>query len=402
MKTIVNSILLIVFLHVSLFSQTWIQKTSMYDYGRRSTFGCAVNGKGYTGLGMIYNNTVVNDFWEYDTLTNLWTRKTDYPGEGQYENTCFVINGKIYVCLGANSDLVCQNDLWEYDPVLDSWHRKAYFPGTPRYGSRAFVIGDSAYIIGGSYGDGENYLADMYMYSPSNNMWVRKTDFAGGPRANGTAFTLNDFGYYGTGISSSIVPQRDFWKYDPFSNEWSSIADFPGAPRNAPVNFLLNNKALVGFGNNPDTHEYYKDFGIYDPIYNTWYQFTTPSDVIERAGGIGFSIGNTAYIGLGINEYGVLTDFWSFIPNFTKLTYSNNIISETQVIFNPTSRTIEVSNIQTSKGYISIYNINGFKVLYKEISDRKTLLNLGGLSSGIYIFKLINDTSIITRKFIVN
>lgn len=407
MKKLILTILFICFFLFNALSQTWTQKASMYNYGRRSTFGCSLNGKGYTGLGITENLLQLRDFWAYDTLSNVWTRMTDYPGQGLFENTSFAINGKLYVCLGVDNNSICQNELWEYTPTEDSWLRMADFPGVARYGARAFVIGDSAYVVAGSFGYGDNYLYDMYMYTPINNTWIRKADFPGGNRAFGTAFSVNDNGYFGAGISNSYTPKNDFWKYDPRMNRWFSIQNFPGSPRNAPISFVINNLAFVGFGGNPESTTYYNDFGIYDPSNDTWKQFSVPASIPTRTGCIGFSIGNSGYIGVGLNSTGVLTDLWSFVPelnpepsNFNS-TQNNIAQSPDLLIFpNPTSNFITVKSTIFKSFQLSISDLNGNKVSESQFDGHNTQIDLSKFPPGIYMLNLVGEQFNIVRKII--
>lgn len=371
------------------FPQTWVQMASAYDYGRRSTFGCSVNGKGYTGLGQIHSGLYVEDFWEYDTTSNKWSKKADYPGAGLYECTSFVINGKIYVGMGYSNSHSCQNDLWQYNPITNTWIQKASFPGIARYGARSFVIGDSAYVIGGSNGGSGQYLSDMFMYNAITDTWEEKASFAGGSRANGAAFSIMGFGYYGAGSSDSYTVNNDFWKYNPISNTWSIVPNFPGYPRNAPISFVINNMAYVGFGDAISV--FFNDFCIFSPQTNSWQHYTAPSSVTERSGCFAFSIGNNGYIGGGKNNIGILTDTWRMNTTsiITNTSHSSRINSLITIFPNPTSNNVAVELLDETKSFpvnLIIYSADGKYIFEKTLLNKMTILDLNSLTKGLYFF----------------
>ena len=125
------------------FSQVWLQKASICDYGRFGAIGCSCNGKGYIGLGQIANGTFINDFWEYDTTLNHWTRKADFPGGGRFAAVAYPVKGRIYVFFGFDNSQTSDNDVWEFNPLTNIWTPISVFPGHPRFCARGFVISDS-------------------------------------------------------------------------------------------------------------------------------------------------------------------------------------------------------------------------------------------------------------------
>jgi N-acetylneuraminic acid mutarotase len=152
-------VLLATFFLLNFANAQWVEKASMYNYGRVSAVGCSLNDKGYVGLGQIYKSLYIDDFWEYNPVSDLWSRKADYPGGGRNGATAYAANGKIYVFFGIDNQLVCHNDVWEYNPATDKWLQKADFPGQGRLNARGFVFGDSTIFIGtGSYQSTYNYL----------------------------------------------------------------------------------------------------------------------------------------------------------------------------------------------------------------------------------------------------
>jgi len=404
MKKLFYTFLMILAINTIAFSQYWMQQASMFNYGRHSGIGCSLNGKGYVGLGKIYNNTLVNDFWEYDTTSNVWIQKANYPGAGLHQSTCFVINDKIYVGLGANTSAGNQTDLWEYNPVTDTWVQKASFPGTARYGAKAFVIGDSAFVVAGSYNSISTYLYDMYMYSPATNTWKVKADFAGGGRNEGTAFSINGIGYYCCGTANNSVLTQECWKYNPTTNAWSAIPDFPATGTLGPISFVVDNKAYVGFGGNYASTIYYNNIGIYDPLGNSWQTLSVPPDVLERRWGMSFSIGDIGYVTGGQNATGVATDLWAFsLTSFTTNLSKAESDNDLKIFPNPASSQLSIESVSFKNAEemsISIYNVQGQLMLNKSIKQATTIIDISSYAKGIYFVHVKTDKEIATKKFI--
>jgi N-acetylneuraminic acid mutarotase len=400
MKTKLLFITLLAIVCMNANAQPWIQKASV-DAGRRSTWGCTINGKGYTGLGENSSGTYLSDFWEYDTLTNGWTKLSNYLGLGAVENTAFAVNGNLYVCLGVNSAAVYQTDLWEYNTSNNTWAQKTSFPGIARYGARAFVIGDSAYVLCGS---GETcYFDDMYMYNPITDTWTQKANFPGGVRAYGTAFSIGCFGYFGLGMSTTTTEaSTDFWKYDPTTDTWSAIANYPGIARSAPINFVINNKAYIGTGNDVYPTVYYNDFYVYDPVANEWQLLNTSNTIPLRTGAIAFSFGNAGYVSQGENSTGVLTDLWTLNANsYSAVDNYNNENEYLKIYPNPATDNLTIkSSAFTNNQTISVYDIQGQLLLQQPMLKAKTNIDISQFSKGLYSLKVEDDNSYTVKKFV--
>jgi hypothetical protein len=101
-------------------------------------------------------------------------------------------------------------------------------------------------------------------------------------------------GYIGTSSDAS-GNVGDFWEYDPSANTWTRKADFPGAIGYA-AGFSIGSKGYIGTGNT--TAGSRRWFAEYDPATDTWTRKAHfPGG--QRHGGVGFSIGDIGYLGLG-------------------------------------------------------------------------------------------------------
>ena len=353
-------ILICLFVNMIFISNAqWTQKNSI-PVGRRSTFGSELNGKFYTGLGVVSDGSYSSDFWEFDITQNQWNMKKSFPGSGVYENTSFVINNRIYICLGFSNDHICQRGLWSYNPKEDSWTKMQDFPGTARYGARAFVIGDSAFVVGGSNNTKE-YLSDMYVYIPSKNEWRKKSNFPNGGKAFATAFSINNIGYFGLGLSSGGSPSRDFWQYSPATDKWDSLPQFPGIQRNAPLNFIINNLAYVGFGGNTTSAIAYNDMYVFNPVTKSW--VFNDSTSRKRTGGVSFAYNNKGYVGLGMEGTSIFSDILEFTQSSS--TIGNNAHDCDKTILHDSFNS---SNDWTFDGDGKVKIIDG-KCLFNNVSN---------------------------------
>jgi len=77
-----------------------------------------------------------------------------------------------------------------------------------------------------------------------------------------TGFSVYGKGFIGTGDDqSSGTNYNDFWEYDPTTNTWVQIQDFFGMARRYLVAFTIGNSAYVGLGTNGTN---FKDFWEFD------------------------------------------------------------------------------------------------------------------------------------------
>jgi N-acetylneuraminic acid mutarotase len=400
MKRYFYTLMFVVALTTNIFSQAWTQEASI-PTSRVSPIYCAVNGKGYVGMGWLSNSTYGSDFWEYDTLTNTWTRKADFPADGRHSATAYAVKGKIYSFFGFDNSQNCRNDVWEYDPLTDNWTQKNLFPGIARYNGRGFVINDSLIYIGtGTYNNGNDYLHDFWMYNPSTDTWMQMQDFPGGPRMAAVSFEINGIGYYGTGLADSYTPTNDFWKYNPASDTWTQIPSFPGSPRAGLTGFVINNEGYVGSGF--DNSYFYNTFYKFNPSNNTWSQIQSVP-YFNNESGVGFTLGNKGYTGMGWDIYNEFSDFWQYDPNgFPQGVITLNK-ADIQLYPDPASNVVTIAlqkSLFTDGTVASIYSVQGQLIKQYSLAQEKTELDISGLTSGLYIVKVFNKSQQFVSRLI--
>ena len=66
------------------------------------------------------------------------------------------------------------------------------------------------------------------------------------------------------------------------------------------------------------------------------------------------------------------------------------------------SITLDNSKILIQNAELSIYNVNGLKVHYQQISESRTEINISRLAAGMYIIVLNTNNGVLTEKLVVN
>jgi N-acetylneuraminic acid mutarotase len=298
----------------------WTQQSDFGGTARTGAVGFAIDGKGYIGTGLGFNEAgygvTSSSFREYDPSTNTWTRKAHLPGVPGARVTQavgFSIGSKGYVATGLLGGAIdsLSRRLAEYDPATDTWTEKAHFPGAARYNAVAFSTGNKGYVGLGT--DSRiNALSDFWEYDPASDAWTRKADFGGGPRYGAVGFSIGNKGYVGTG-NFQIFAHKDFWEYDPATDVWKQKADYGGEGVRFAVGFAINGKGYIGLGVDPD-QEFLTAFWEYDPTVDTWTQLADFPGA-PRSGAVGFAIGNYGYLGTGSYfSPTVFKDFLQFTP----------------------------------------------------------------------------------------
>ena len=324
-------VLLFSFLNVGTIyaaADTWTQMT---DFGglvgtaRVDAVGFSISSKGYIGTGFD-GSANTKDFWEYDPIGDTWTQKADFGGTTRQAAVGFSIGSKGYIGTGYDG-IADTNDFWEYDPALNNWTQKANFGGTVRRNAVGFSIGSKGYI--GTGLDGSTYYKDFWEYNPVSDTWTQKANIEsvfGGRRNAAIGFSIGSKGYIGLGVRVDllwgIIPVtttlQDFYEFDPIANTWTMKASFNGGARYDAIGFSIGDKGYVGMGFfETSSAVFYKDFWQYDPLGDTWTQKADFGDTVDpaetgRRAGVGFSIGNKGYIGLGYDGTYFYKDFWEY------------------------------------------------------------------------------------------
>ncbi|BDD06591.1 Kelch repeat-containing protein [Aureibacter tunicatorum] len=124
-------------------------------------------------------------------------------------------------------------------------------------------------------------------------------------------------------LSLAILTFASCSSSDDEYGDWWMVADFSGYARGSGVGFTINDVAYIGLGYNPNIRtnlpnvspeNRLNDFYRFNPGNQAWEQVADfPGDHRQEA--VAFVIGDKAYVGLGYNGYDVLNDFYEYDPN---------------------------------------------------------------------------------------
>ncbi len=249
---------------------------------------------------------------------NDWTKKSDFAGLKRERAVAFSINDLGYVGTGVDTAEIVHNDFWQYDPVLDTWAQVADLPGSVRRNAVAFAINDKGYVGTGMDSvvasvPGAATLADFWEYDPSLNSWTQKANYPGGFGFGvyfATGFSIASKGYICCGKLGPNNYIDQLWEYKPETDQWSQLPAFPGGVRYQLSSFTIGYSAYVGLGTDQDA--YRKDIWEFSAATNQW---TEKSDLPanQRSAASTFSLGQRGYVCLGANG-GLLDDLWEYNP----------------------------------------------------------------------------------------
>ena len=98
----------------------WIKKADFEGGPRVAAVGFSIGNKGYIGTGNNGYQTsyLLQDFWEWDQSSNTWGKVADFAGGPRCGAFGVSIGNKAYIGTGSNYNNSYLQDFWEYDPHL--------------------------------------------------------------------------------------------------------------------------------------------------------------------------------------------------------------------------------------------------------------------------------------------
>lgn len=311
------------------------------------------------------------DFWKYDPDLDEWKEIRSLPDEeGRWNAVAFVIENRAFVGLGQHPHFLFpdgdRQDFYEYHPEHDRWTKKQDFP-IPLSQAVSFTIPEEgkAYVGTGRYCHGDCdcfvlqcYLGGFYEFDPNderngfdefgkpNGNWVAKAalperderDIRRYPlaRKNAVSFSLNGLGYVSTGLGVSNF-RTDVWRFDPLDDTegkddngnplgtWTQMEDIPITGIEWGIGFSIGDLGYLGLGgqfNLPTVSSFWR----YDPVSDSWLALADigiPRETLRRQAAVSFILGGTAYVGTGDvliaeNENVADNQFYKYIPNLTQ------------------------------------------------------------------------------------
>jgi N-acetylneuraminic acid mutarotase len=227
-----------------------------------------------------------------------------------------------------------------------------------------------------------------------NGNWVGRAPFAGIPIGEGASFSINSIGYVGTGLNPLVpdnkltsmykytpasIPGNQQYGYDSAVGSWSQIAAFPGVARSNAVGFTIGNTGYLGSGLASDGITSLSDFYSYNPGSNTWAVIDSIHDdstSYPRFDAVAFGFDTTAYVLTGTNQLYYFSDVWRYSPS------TNTWIQ--QRAFPGSQRSGAVSFVYQGQGYIATGFTPGSK------------WSIGNYCYDFWLFTPASDTSTVS------
>ncbi len=192
--------------------------------------------------------------------------------------------------------------------------------------------------------------------------WVSRASIGNVPAFGAAAsFTLNNVAYIGTGLNPLTpgVKQTAVFMYTPASlpavatgsdsavGTWTQVGSFPGQARSNAVGFSIGNTGYIGSGLANDGLTALADFFAYNPSANSWLQIESLQDSVSihpRFGAVAFSFDTTAYVLTGTDGKNYFGDIWRYSPT------TDSWVQQSNLPGNPRSGAI--SFVYQNQGYI--------------------------------------------------
>ena len=170
--------------------------------------------------------------------------------------------------------------------------------------------------------------------------------------------------------------------------------------------FSVYGKGFIGTGDDQSSGTNYNDFWEYDPTTNTWVQIQDFFGMARRYL-VAFTIGNSAYVGLGTNGTN-FKDFWEFDYLLSANERDNELV-QLKTYPNPATDyfTVDFSNIpeQIKPNGCEFQLFSGTGQLIKSIAFMTNNLHVDAthFERGIYFYQLVyNGASVKSGKIILN
>ncbi len=308
----------------------WTRSAYLPGLARSGAVSFTIGNVAYTGLGMNGIDSVgtFKDFYAYTASNNSWAKIASFPGRGRYLAVAFSDANFGYVGTGYTGQGYL-SDFYKYDPTKNTWTKIADFPSA-RYGAVAFTAKNVGYVGTGYTGSAQN---DFYQYNATANTWTAISSYPGAKRQGASSFTLNDKGYVMLGTANAAYP-TDVYSYDPGTSAWTARRsliqhsatsadaldyDYTLVPRANAASFAVGSMGYIATGTKGAIQG---DCWAYNPTDDTWTLKTAFSATtsgggggVGRSNGIGFAIGSTGYVGLGVTGTTRLDDLYQFAPD---------------------------------------------------------------------------------------
>ena len=206
-------------------------------------------------------------------------------------------------------------------------------------------------------------------YTQSGN-WVSRATFQGVAMGGGACFVVNNAAYVGTGINpltpnvkltsmfrytAATIPATPYG-YDSAYGTWAQITDFPGQARSNAVGFSIGNTGYIGGGLANDGFTPLNDYYAYSPG-GGWAQIDSLVDQYgnshPRYDAVSFSFDTSAYVLTGTDNYNYFNDIYRYSPTTNTWTALPAMPGS--------KRSAAITFVYKGKGYLVTGYTNGSK-----------------------------------------
>ncbi len=393
------------------------------------------NGK-VLAFGGLYSDGINNLFFNeselYNPGTGTWSASGDMQVPRAYFASVILDNGKVLAIGGANGqDYDGMRSCELYDPASGQW---TYTDSTitQRSFHDAVKLNDGRVLIaGGAYADEEAEI-----YDPASSTWSATGNLNNVYGTYLSLVLLSNGNVLATGGSEAEI-------YDPPTGQWTAVPGGTVHPESNHSSVLLNN------GNVLLVSEYCE---IYDAGTNSFSTTDAPEISRQYNPAIKLDNGNVLVFGWGeffsftdtkaIEVYNVSTGQW-FVPqaydeyavnrytihklqngkilavagvNPAIACDSSYLITESggsaiesikfaievSVYPNPASEQVIIESLSENISSIIIHDLLGKEILrMEEMNDQKISVSLDGISSGVYLVKIVTDEGEVVKKIVV-
>ncbi|MCB9251253.1 MAG: hypothetical protein H6605_02195 [Flavobacteriales bacterium] len=383
MKTLV--ILLLNFLTLQLFAQTWEQKT---DLPADLAFPVVVelNGNIHV-IGGGASGGATDLHLRYSPQSNRWDTLPPVPYKAQ-QPAGAAVNGKIHFCGGGFPNTGTRlNKHYYYDSDSSKWFAAADLPVATAI-HKAVSFDNKFYIFSGQ----PNKTLCQY-FNPDSNVWVTKKALPDGNFWYG-AMTSNSKGIYRFGGGGFGAPFADAHFYDQSKDQWRTLPSLPN-PLHAAAATSLNDSLILISG------------GYYSGLtYNKTYIFNTRNELYYPSNSLPFgtnyhsmvSLGNCAYFLGGNNDdipnagtanWVICDPEYKWSVKVKSVTNSGNC----QLMQTTDEIILKINPTEEIPSQITLFSLNG-SALFSAFPGQETNVfrftkNL--LTPGVYLIRFVSD-----------
>lgn len=239
-----------------------------------------------------------------DLVTGKWLRKHDIP-QSLTHTPPVLLRDTVWFVGGFEGDHPgpATTRVWRYDLASDRWSNGPALPAA-RGGGALVAMGDTLHFFGGWLPDRNSGSQDHWLLAPGESGW-RRAEAMPVPRGHLSAALLGSGIYaFGGTIGHDTVPidVAIAHRFDPVSGRWGPAPSLPFALSHAePSTTVYDGRLLIVGGRGLSSgRANLDDILLFDDGLGRWFHLgRTPKPIL---GGIGVTVGDTLYAGLGATQ----------------------------------------------------------------------------------------------------